>query len=92
MRPVLPLLPAGLYELLRELEFDLVPVPEEEFSSLGCNVLTVRPGMVIAAEGNPETHKALRDRGCEVHTFPASEIGVNGGGGPTCLTKPILRG
>jgi len=87
----LPLLPAGLHELLRELEFDLVPVPEEEFSSLGCNVLTVSPGVLIVADGNPETRKALLDRGCEVHTFPASEIGVNGGGGPTCLTRPILR-
>jgi dimethylargininase len=88
----LPLLPAGLFQLLRELEFDLVPVPEEEFSSLGCNVLAVSPGVSIVAEGNPVTRKALLDRGCEVHTFPASEIGVNGGGGPTCLTRPILRG
>ena len=88
----LPLLPSGLHELLRELEFELVPVPEEEFVSLGCNVLTVRPGVVIVAEGNPSVRRALLDRGCEVHAFDASEIGVNGGGGPTCLTRPIFRG
>ncbi len=64
----------------------------EEFSWLGCNVLTVRPGVVIVAEGNPKTRRALLARGYEVHTFPASEIGVNGGGGPTCLTRPIQRG
>jgi dimethylargininase len=87
----LPLLPAGLYDLLRELEFDLVPVPEEEFPTLGCNVLAVRPGVVVAADGNPVTRRALQDRGCEVRVFDASEIGVNGGGGPTCLTRPILR-
>jgi N-dimethylarginine dimethylaminohydrolase len=88
----LPLLPAGLYELLQELEFHLVPIPEEEFPTLGCNVLAVRPGVVVAAEGNPVTRRALEDGGCEVHVFHASEVGVNGGGGPTCLTRPILRG
>jgi len=88
----LPLLPAGLFELLRELEFALIEVPEEELPTLGCNVLAVRPGVVVMAEGNPRTQRALGDAGCEVHTFPATEIGVNGGGGPTCLTRPILRG
>ena len=43
------------------------------------------------AEGNPATRRALESRGCEVHTFAATEIGINGGGGPTCLTRPILR-
>jgi dimethylargininase len=87
----LPLLPAGLYELLRELGFDLIPVPEEELPTLGCNILAVRPGVLVAADGNPEVRRALERRGCEVHAFPATEIGVNGGGGPTCLTRPILR-
>jgi N-dimethylarginine dimethylaminohydrolase len=87
----LPLLPAGLYELLRELDIELVPVPEEEMATLGCNVLAVRPGVVVVADGNPLTRRALEDRGCQVHAFPATEIGVNGGGGPTCLTRPILR-
>jgi N-dimethylarginine dimethylaminohydrolase len=88
----LPALPVGLHELLREFEFDLLPVPEEELSTLGCNVLTVRPGVVVMAEGNPVTRRALEDRGCEVRAFAATEIGVNGSGGPTCLTRPILRG
>jgi dimethylargininase len=87
----LPLLPSGLYELLGDHGFDLIPVPEEEFPTLGCNILAVRPGVVVMAEGNPITERALIRRGCEVHTFPASEIGINGGGGPTCLTRPILR-
>jgi N-dimethylarginine dimethylaminohydrolase len=64
----------------------------EEFSWLGCNVLTVRPGMVIVAEGSPKIHRALLARGYEVHAFPASEIGVTGGRGPTGLTRPIRRG
>ncbi|CAN5232315.1 dimethylarginine dimethylaminohydrolase family protein [soil metagenome] len=87
----LPMLPAGLHELLLELDFDLISVPEDEMPTLGCNVLAVRPGVLVVADGNPETGRALRERGCEVHTFPATEIGINGGGGPTCLTRPILR-
>lgn len=87
----LPMLPAGLHELLHELSFDLISAPEEEMPTLGCNILAVRPGVLVMAEGNNETARALLDRGCEVHTFPATEIGINGGGGPTCLTRPILR-
>jgi N-dimethylarginine dimethylaminohydrolase len=86
-----PQLPAGLYELLREREVQLIPVPGEEMPSLGCNILAVRPGVVIMAQGNPVTQQALLDHGCEVHTFPAGEIGVNGSGGPTCLTRAIFR-
>jgi N-dimethylarginine dimethylaminohydrolase len=87
-----PLLPVGLWELLRDLGIRTIAVPEGEFPTLGCNVLAVRPGVVIAAEGNPVTAAAMAAAGCEVHTYPASEIGVNGSGGPTCMTRPILRG
>jgi dimethylargininase len=87
----LPLLPAGLYELLADVGFSLVSVPAEEFPTLGCNVLAVRPGVVVVAEGNPKTAAALAERGCEVYEFPAWEVGINGGGGPTCLTRPVLR-
>jgi N-dimethylarginine dimethylaminohydrolase len=87
-----PLLPVGLWELLRDLGIRMLEVGEEEFPTLGCNVLTVRPGVVILAEGNPRIAAALSAAGCEVHTYEASEIGLNGSGGPTCLTRPILRG
>jgi dimethylargininase len=87
----LPLLPIGLWELLADLDIRLVAVPDEEFPTLGCNVLAVRPGVVIMAAGNPVTAAALTAAGCEVHTYPASQIGVNGSGGPTCMTRPILR-
>jgi N-dimethylarginine dimethylaminohydrolase len=87
----LPLLPVGLWALLGELGIRLVEVPDEEFPTLGCNVLAVRPGVVILAEGNPRTSAALAAAGCEVHAYPASEIGINGSGGPTCMTRPILR-
>jgi N-dimethylarginine dimethylaminohydrolase len=87
----LPLLPIGLWELLIDLDIRVIEVPDEEFPTLGCNVLAVRPGVVILADGNPRTASALTAQGCEVHTYPATMIGINGSGGPTCMTRPILR-
>jgi dimethylargininase len=87
----LPLLPAGLWSWLRELEIRLVEVPEAEYPTLGCNVLAVRPGVVVVAEGNPVTRRALESAGVEVHAVALGEVGENGSGGVTCLTRPILR-
>jgi dimethylargininase len=87
----LPLLPVGLWQLLGELGIRMIEVPDAEYPTLGCNVLAVRPGVVILAAGNPVTVAALTAAGCEVHTYPASQIGINGSGGPTCMTRPILR-
>jgi N-dimethylarginine dimethylaminohydrolase len=88
----LPLLPAGLWRWLQELGVRLVEVPEEEYATLGSNVLAVRPGVVIAADGNPVTRRALAAAGVEVHVVALGEVGENGTGGVTCLTRPILRG
>lgn len=88
----LPLLPSGLHELFGEVGVRMLSVPVQEYETLACNVLAVRPRVVIVAEGNEITAAALREGGCEVHPFAATEIGLNGGGGPTCLTRPILRG
>lgn len=87
----LPLLPVGLHDLLRELGTRFVEVPDEEYPTLGCNVLAVRPGVVIVADGNPVTRHRLEAAGCDVHAVALGEIGENGSGGPTCLTRPILR-
>jgi len=86
-----PLLPAGLWDLLAELAIATIAVPDDEYETLGCNVLAVRPGVVVMAEGNPQTRRALESAGCEVHTYPATEIGINGSGGPTCMSLPLLR-
>ena len=86
-----PLLPVGLWRLLADLGIRTIAVPDPELETLGSNVLAVRPGVVILADGNPETARALAAASCEVHTYPAAEIGINGSGGPTCLTRPILR-
>ena len=88
----LPLLPAGLYELLGALGIRLIEVPEEEYPTLGCNVLAVRPGVVVVADGNPVTRRRMEAAGVEVHAVPLREVGENGSGGVTCLTRPLLRG
>lgn len=88
----LPLLPSGLHEWLVELGIGLVEVPEEEYPTLGCNVLAVRPGVVVVAEGNPVTRRRLEAAGAEVHAIPLGEVGENGSGGVTCLTRPLYRG
>jgi N-dimethylarginine dimethylaminohydrolase len=84
-------LPAGLYGLLRDLGVKLIDVPLEEVASLGTNVLAVRPGIVMTVAGNPLTRAALEREGVEVHDFAGEEIALNGTGGPTCLTRPVLR-
>ena len=86
-----PLLPAGLYEWLVDLGVRLVDVPPEEEPTLGCNVLAIRPGVVIVADGNPVTRRGLDAAGVEVHPVRLRELGENGNGGVTCLTRPLLR-
>jgi N-dimethylarginine dimethylaminohydrolase len=87
-----PLLPVGLWQLLEDLRIRTIAVPDEEYDTLGCNVLVVRPGVVVMADGNPMTRAALEAVGVSVHGYPATEIGLNGSGGPTCMALPILRG
>jgi N-dimethylarginine dimethylaminohydrolase len=86
-----PLLPVPFREFLLSRGISLVEVPEEEFATMGCNVLTVAPRVCVMLEGNPETQARLQDSGVEVHTYRGEEISAPGEGGPTCLTRPILR-
>ena len=85
-----PLAPVPLLEELRTREVRWVPVDADEYASLACNLLAVRPGVAIMADGNPRTRRALEAAGCEVHVYQASELS-KGDGGPTCLTRPIHR-
>jgi len=87
-----PLLPVPFRQGLLERGYELVEVPDAEFPTLGCNVLAVAPRMCVMVEGNPETKRRLLAAGCDVLEFRGREICVKGGGGPTCLTRPLLRG
>ena len=78
-------------ELLQQRGLRLIEIDSTERDTLACNVLALGNGRLLAIEENPRTNQRLRDAGFDVRTFPAGEIGINGGGGPTCLTRPILR-
>ena len=86
------LLPVPLFELLTQRKIQLVDVPDEEYDSMGCNVLALSPRNVLMIRGNPVTRSRLQAAGCTVSEFDGQEICVPGSGGPTCLTRPILRG
>jgi N-dimethylarginine dimethylaminohydrolase len=85
------LLPVPLFELLTSRGVRLVDVPEQEYETLGCNVLAISPRNLIMASGNPLTRSRLEAVGCNVSEFDGSEICLPGAGGPTCLTRPLLR-
>lgn len=86
------LLPVPLFELLGERGIALVDVPEEEYMSLGCNVLATAPRQLVMVSGNPVTRSRLEAAGCAVSEFEGREICIPGAGGPTCLTRPLHRG
>ena len=86
-----PLLPVPFREFLLSRGTSLVEVPEAEFDTMGCNVLTVAPRVCVMMEGNPETRMRLESSGVEVHIYRGEEISAPGEGGPTCLTRPIMR-
>ncbi len=86
-----PLMPVPFRELLLARGFELVECPDEEYDTLGCNVLAVAPRVCVVAEGSPETRRRLEAAGAEVHAFPGSEICVKGSGGPTCLARTLER-
>ena len=86
-----PLMPIKFRNELLERGFQLIEVPEQEFDSMGCNVLAVAPRDCLMVAGNPITKKLLEDAGVSVHIYEGNEISVKGGGGPTCLTRPIDR-
>jgi len=87
----LPLLPVPFVEELGRRGWGFVEVPDEEFDSLGCNVLALGPHRCLVVEGNPTTRARLEAAGCEVVSYAGAEISLNRAGGPTCLTRPLWR-
>ena len=85
-----PLLPTRLAQLLAERGTEVVAVPDEEFDSLGANVLALAPRVALAVDGNPRTRERMERAGVEVVTYRGEELS-KGDGGPTCLTRPLLR-
>ena len=86
-----PLLPVPFREVLLSRGIELIEVPESEFDTLGCNVLAIAPREVLMVAGNPQTRGRLEGAGVAVREFAGREICLKGGGGPTCLTRPLVR-
>ena len=84
-------MPIRLLELLAERGIAIVEVPEGEFGSMGPNVLALAPRVAVAVDGNPETRRRMEAANVDVSVFEGSEISHMGEGGPTCLTRPLLR-
>ena len=87
-----PLAPVRLLQDLRARGFDWIAISHDDYLAMGCNVLAVRPGVVVMVDGVPGVRRALEARGVEVHVYDGSELSLKGDGGPTCLTAPLLRG
>ncbi len=87
-----PMMPVRLLELLRERDVRLVEVPDDEFDTMGPNVLALGPRIALALEGNDETRRRMEAAGVDVRTYRGEEISLKGDGGPTCLTRPLDRG
>ena len=85
------LMPVPLFEILTARGVTLVDVPDEEYETLGCNVLALSPRRALMVAGNSITRSRLEEAGCAVSEFDGSEICVPGAGGPTCLTRPLQR-
>lgn len=87
----LPLMSVPFVQELQRRGWEFIEVPDEEFDRHGCNVLALAPMKVLVCDGAPITRQRLRDQGCEVLVYQGDEISHNRAGGPTCLTRPILR-
>jgi len=86
-----PLLSVPFWLYLQERKFRLIEVPQDEFETMGPNVLALAPGRCLMLDGNPITQQRLEEAGCEVLTYRGDEISRKAEGGATCLTRPILR-
>ena len=86
-----PLAPVRLLQDLKERGIGWVALDHDSYLAMGCNILAVRPGVVVMVDGVPRVREELEKRGVEVHTYDGSELSLKGDGGPTCLTAPLLR-
>lgn len=86
-----PLMPVPFRDALLARGVTFVEVPDEEFESMGANVLAIAPRICVVLDGNPRTRARLERAGAQVHVYDGREISLKGGGGPTCLTRPLSR-
>lgn len=86
-----PLMPIVFRNELLQRGYQLIEVSDGEFESMACNVLAIAPRVCLMLKGNPKTRRNLETAGCRVVEYEGEEISIKGGGGPTCLTRPVKR-
>jgi N-dimethylarginine dimethylaminohydrolase len=86
-----PLIPVRLLQDIKARGIDHIAIDKDSYDAMGCNILAVRPGVVVMVDGAPKVRRALEAKGVEVHVYDGSELSLKGDGGPTCLTAPLLR-
>ncbi|MFZ2084870.1 MAG: arginine deiminase family protein, partial [Candidatus Sulfotelmatobacter sp.] len=87
----LPWLAVETVKLLKSRGFKFIEIDSSERDTLACNVLALGNNRLLAIEENHKTNSRLRHSGFDLRTFPGGELCINGSGGPTCLTRPLLR-
>jgi len=85
-----PLMPVVLVQLFAERGIEIVEVPDEEFETMGPNALALGPRRALLLDRNVETRRRLERAGVEVTVYRGEQLS-KGDGGPTCLTRPLLR-
>ena len=86
-----PLAPVTLIQELQERGIGVIPLGEDEYWTMGCNILATAPGVVVVLDGNPKIRRAMEAKGIEVHAYQGGDVSLKGDGGPTCLTRELLR-
>jgi N-dimethylarginine dimethylaminohydrolase len=86
-----PLAPVRFLQDLRARGRDWIAIDRDDYLSMGCNILAVRPGVVVMCDSAANVRRRLERRGVEVHAYDGSELSLKGDGGPTCLTAPLWR-
>jgi N-dimethylarginine dimethylaminohydrolase len=86
-----PLAPVRLLQDIKARGIDWIAIDGESYHAMGCNILAVKPGVVVMVDGAPKVRAALEAKGVEVHVYDGTDLSLKGDGGPTCLTAPLLR-
>jgi len=85
------MMPVPFRQWLKQRSIQFLEVPDEEYGTLGCNILTISPRKCLMIEGNSKTKELLEQNAVKVLEYPGKEISLKGSGGPTCLTRPLRR-
>jgi len=86
-----PFMPESFLKWLTKLGIEFIEVSEAEYPLMGCNILATAPRSIIMLENLPEIKNKLKNNGCKIRLYKGDEISRKGEGGPTCLTRPLIR-